>query len=82
MKGVSYTFVRRQSRKAMLRWLSMPQQFEAEWRKDSINGSEEHVNAVVTKAAGPVLSLTSDKSGGASGTAFGLNDLVLFTGSL
>ena len=37
---------------------------------------------VAQLATGPVLSLMHDKSGGASGTAFGLNCLGLFTGSL
>ena len=37
---------------------------------------------VAQLATGPVLSLMYDKSGGASGTAFGLNCLGLFTGSL
>lgn len=37
---------------------------------------------VAQLATGPVLSLMYDKSGKASGTAFGLNCLALFTGSL
>ena len=37
---------------------------------------------VAQLATGPVLSLMYDKSGRASGTAFGLNCLALFTGSL
>ena len=37
---------------------------------------------VAQLATGPVLSLMHDKSGKASGTAFGLNCLALFTGSL
>lgn len=37
---------------------------------------------VAQLATGPVLSLVYDKSGKASGTAFGLNCLALFTGSL
>ena len=37
---------------------------------------------VAQLATGPVLSLMHDKSGGASGTAFGLNGLALFMGSL
>ena len=37
---------------------------------------------VAQLATGPVLSLMHDRSGGASGTAFGLNGLALFTGSL
>ena len=37
---------------------------------------------VAQLATGSVLSLMYDKSGGASGTAFGLNCLALFTGSL
>ena len=37
---------------------------------------------VAQLATGPVLSLMYDKSGRASGTAFGLNSLALFTGSL
>ena len=37
---------------------------------------------VAQLATGPVLSLMYDKSGGAGGTAFGLNCLALFTGSL
>ena len=37
---------------------------------------------VAQLATGPVLSLMYDKSGRASGTAFGLNGLALFTGSL